>query len=436
MRPFISSMVGIVLFLSAMMVFINPLPVKPNTSIGLMGMFIVVITSYVMLDRARTLVIVLRAPTAQDVFLVTFYISGLISVIFSDIQPDITNTKIMTYGVVFYFTLKALALTKNDMRVIFSALSNSAVILSAISLFQFFFPDFMNEVAGNYFFGREVYGLAREFVRGRLFPWGATIFLSPFFFARTLPNVMRGVREGRLYFFVGFTLISLTIVVSNFRWIFINYIVVTIYTISVFVKRIRPDRVRFYTLVILLFSVFWTGLFLAESTFGYNLLDRFLLSHHHRDVEETLGRLNLYDQALEVFLSKPIFGAGTGNYFDLVSPLVHLKYFDIFDQQAAIFFPIASHNEFLTVLAENGFVGFLCFLLFIYVFVRRVVQLVLLSPGEDSDDIAWTIGISGMAMSVMLYILFENLFPQNYVLLFGIASLSLYHIGADTHGKT
>jgi O-antigen ligase len=68
--------------------------------------------------------------------------------------------------------------------------------------------------------------------------------------------------------------------------------------------------------------------------------------------EGTSNRDVLVDVGLEIFMDNPIVGVGTGN-FNLVA--MDSKYFGSIS---------GAHNEFIRILAEHGFFGFSCYILF------------------------------------------------------------------------
>jgi len=105
---------------------------------------------------------------------------------------------------------------------------------------------------------------------------------------------------------LGTSVIILAFIMSNFRWTFIVFFIISLLYTKVlsyfhYLSKISIIRIVVFGLVISL-----VGLFLAKSLFGYSLLERFLLVNKVRDVNDTLGRTMLFNQALNVFLSSPL----------------------------------------------------------------------------------------------------------------------------------
>jgi O-antigen ligase len=115
------------------------------------------------------------------------------------------------------------------------------------------------------------------------------------------------------------------------------------------------------------------SLILSRST----IIDRFLLRDYHEDRVSVDRRLYMYKQAFEVFLEKPFIGVGMGNYKDNVNVVysrfggrTYEPYYKVLQNVYA--YP---HNWFLTILAENGVVGFLVVLWMLLGFVEMDIRL-------------------------------------------------------------
>ena len=72
----------------------------------------------------------------------------------------------------------------------------------------------------------------------------------------------------------------------------------------------------------------------------------------------TTSRIDYFDSAINLFLENPIFGIGIGNW-----KLVSLK--NLGDKMTQYSIPFHTHNDFLQIASEIGFLGFICFLLIV-----------------------------------------------------------------------
>jgi O-antigen ligase len=173
----------------------------------------------------------------------------------------------------------------------------------------------------------------------------------------------------------------------------------------------------------LLAVIIQVGILVATFVFGYNLIDRFLLSNAQRDIVETSGRILLYDQATTIFLANPIFGAGYGNYYSVVSPFPLLQLFRLLYTLKPMPVPIAAHNEFFTVLAETGILGFIGFLLLLYFTVKQAFVLMFRRTLSPVDRLL-LVSIWTSLLAYCLYVIFENMFPQNIIYLLMLAGVA------------
>lgn len=416
-------LVIVIFFLASSFVFTLPSPIRPRTSIGLIIVCVLALLAIVAIKRKKEAFAYSRILGLPDFILMGFLIINLFSMLMAQRITQPENIRLIFSATVFYILLRILPFSTDLKDRFITVLSHMCIFFSALTLSQLILPSLFNSIATNYFAGREAYGLTVEFNRGRLFPWGATIFLSPFFFVHGFSEFLKKTRLTNIYFLGGLGVITMSLIASNFRWTFIVYAVVSFWILMWQKAYIRATRRQLYTVLVGMLCVISIGLIASNQVFGYNLLDRFLLKQHERDVGESLGRFTLYDQGINVFLSSPVLGVGPGNYYDMVDPFIIMRYFSVHDQYEQLPVPIASHNEFLTALSEGGVFSFLFFTLFIYLIFRRLYEVYVFRHALSRTDSKLLTALLGTFVSFMLYTMFENILPQNYVLLFGLAAI-------------
>jgi len=104
------------------------------------------------------------------------------------------------------------------------------------------------------------------------------------------------------------------------------------------------------------------------------------------------GRTEMYKAALEIFKDYPVFGAGLGQYEDLI-PIYKPK----------VSMHLHAHNTYLEVLAEMGVVGLLAFLWIFVLFFKNVFRIVRLCPNNNIQAIQ--IGLIGSIFSGLIFAL-------------------------------
>ncbi len=407
--------------LSSLFVFSLPAPLRPKTSIGLINAisFLGLILALVVRGRAFSLFV--RSSWRPLSYVVAFYfLSVMVSLLTVPTVYDSTPLRLLFSGVILFWLTGEVRPSEKQKEIFIHVLGATAVFIACLSLAQAIFPAVMNAFAERYLLGRAAYGITIEFDRGRLLHWGALVFIFPFFYSSSLLLSWRSRIWVSLYVFIGFLSILGAMAVANFRWTFLVFAGCSLaYAIYAFRRLLVSIRKIKFVLVTAVVSLLF-GLTVARVVLGYNLVDRFLLRDAHRDIQETAGRITLYSQALAVFQAYPLFGTGYGNYYAVVWPFPHMQYFSIFDQFEPLPVPIASHNEFYTVLAETGIFG-LCFFLFILYLPAKQMFLYLKSGKISRIDRLFLLASGISWLSIFFYIWFENIYPQNivYILLFG-----------------
>lgn len=111
-----------------------------------------------------------------------------------------------------------------------------------------------------------------------------------------------------------------------------------------------------------------------------------LLSSRMQDLDpeesSAFGRVDAWYAGLEMFRSHPLFGVGAGNFTD---------YNDL-----------TAHNSFVLVLAETGFIGFVCWLAFVgYAFLEMRAVLRCVPAPEVAATEAWALD-KRLAMTLWL----------------------------------
>lgn len=149
-------------------------------------------------------------------------------------------------------------------------------------------------------------------------------------------------------FFLSWLFIALAIVQTSSRgnslsFLFSNGLVL--------IEYFKPQKVTFKK--VLLFLTFVLGAIIAfryATTFFSDNLTRML--SYERGADN--GRFELWKQSIYIWEEHPLFGVGLGG----VTALGEL----------------CSHNTYLQVLAETGFIGFMFFSFFLFILLRKVLR--------------------------------------------------------------
>ncbi len=359
-----------------------------------------------------------------DLLVILFFLANAVSLVAAKRIEDIIPFRLLCSGVIVFFLIRVWTPDEKLKRIFIHALGIASICIASLSILQAVFPTAINRIAEDYFGGRLSYGLSLEYQRGRLLHWGSVILIFPFYYASLVLLKPFDTFKKFVYLGLGSSVLALSMIMSNFRWTFVVFVVITMLMIKLFYYYHYVSKRWLFWLGILASILLVFGLLSAKLLFGYNLLERFLLANQQRDVAESLGRTMLFDQGINVFFSSPITGAGSGNYYSLVDAFQHFTYFSIFDQFEITLVPIASHNELLTILAETGVAGFLSWLMIMYVTLKRMRLTITQWREQPLINVLTATSLAMSFGAYALYTLFENIFPQNIIYLLVIVGMS------------
>jgi len=246
----------------------------------------------------------------------------------------------------------------------------------------------------------------------------ANYILIPFFLSVIL--LLRG-QSGKLmnkiifYALSGVLMINFILAISRGAYIAMAATIL-IMIISQYKLILRAKAILTTLVIVLLVSV---GSYLALVKSEPRAIDEFvghLMINDATEGESVVSRVNASQEAYEIFLDHPTFGAGLGNY----GPIVQNDPPRVPDSGWFIV-----NNEYMELLAENGVVGLLMFLvLLVFVFARA-----LLGIKKETDQFvkAVLIGLTLALFGVLVqYLTFSTLYIFHIWFLIGLISATSY----------
>lgn len=416
--------------LAVVNVFTLPFNIKPSTSIGLLTCT----TACMLLLFVKAVIskrIILRDlnVTILDYLVSLYLLVHASSLIFATTIPNILNLRIVIIATISYFMVRYIRFNQKHLVALIHALGILSVLIASLSVLQLALPGIMNYIAETYFSGYSGYGIVVDFERGRLLHWGNLILIFPFFMGSIV--LLRDSYRHKLlivgYAAIGLAALTAAIISANFRWTavcFVAGIIIFLRILKIF-KYITSRQLYYIGIIFITTSII--GIIASQQVLGYSLIDRILLTKSERDVSQTLGRLFLYSQAIDLVSASPVLGVGSGNYLYNVDPFQNIRRFSIFDQVKIVLLPIASHSELMTALGELGIVGF-CVIIGIYlVAYKNLVYLIthkpVLQPPTLDLEIVTIICIFLSLLLYFLYGMFENIHPHNIVFILMVVGI-------------
>ncbi len=285
------------------------------------------------------------------IYFLLFFIFTLISGLLSD--GIITHLWYSFRWILFFylaFVVMPFNLIKNTkiLHRVIVFISLGASVVAFMSLFSLFLQDWSDTfsrvsplpIFGQWIFG-ENYNLLSEFLS-----MSAFLILSLKYWVKDL-RINRFLNLLSALFIL---LVFLTF--SRTSWITVSLQLILYFLIYNFV--IKRNRVNFKEIFLVLFLMFIMILPFSVK----------MVSLQEANYSSTENRTLLTQIAWEAFLEKPLFGWGSGTFVSLVEDNIRFvaKYGD----------PLDSHGFGQKVLAENGILGTLSFILFILVIFKKI----------------------------------------------------------------
>ena len=347
--------------LSVCSVFSSPLPIPPKTSVGIATGVSLLMVFFLWFFRKNKKITFSQKILAVDVCVYGYVVISAVSLVYSQYIFDLTNFRLLLIAVVQYVVMRSVDFSEDEKMKSFHILGIATVAIAAMSLFQVMFQEQAAILARNFLFGDAAYSIAYDLQRGRGAQWGNIILTFPFFIYSALMAKKRKSIVSSVYIGLGVFLIPLSFILSNFRGLTLCFFIGVVALGQYLRKQGIVSIQRMLPAIVAVFTAISVGILLASVVFQYNLIDRFLFKEEDRDVKSTMGRIDLYEQAISTFFASPLVGVGTGNYRYNVDRIRVVSYYNIIDGETGVKenekASVASHNDVLTILAETGILG-------------------------------------------------------------------------------
>ena len=201
------------------------------------------------------------------------------------------------------------------------------------------------------------------------------------------------LKIGNFYF--GFILLTLSFIYNSFRkrkffLISLIFLIIISFLIGERSNFIKILIVTFLFFLIVDKTILWKKLLLFFITLALifftiskneNLKERFYnqtfknLAHHNYDIKKFFRFSTYgvhYDTAIQIFINHPYFGVGLKNYRIESGKAKYENRNFIFNEKRKTTHPHQVHFEFL---AEMGLFGYISFLIFFFIFLRRSIKI-------------------------------------------------------------
>ena len=215
--------------------------------------------------------------------------------------------------------------------------------------------------------------------------------------------------SGRLFAALLGSLQLVAIGLTLFRAVWISAALVLITTFGL--RRGRLGRLLFVTAILGLLVV----------AVGSQLTQTELFSERVDNTDNVWGRLATYEQGIEIFRDAPLLGVGVNQYHDYAEELSPEEVRGV----ESVTFP---HNTFVGLLAEQGLIGFVPFMVVCFAVLRALRALS--RRASDPGEAALAGAATGAALGLLVMSLTLEMLPYGpsnsfFVILIGLVAAQL-----------
>jgi O-antigen ligase len=404
----------------ALVGFFLPFERIPSLDIGGMSLkinhvlILVVLVSYILTSLIKGKLKIPRDPIKIFVLIFLFALALSLPVAINRARA----LQVFAFMILMVLTYLTVTLVAQDKKSIIWAVKGilwGAVVVGALGLFQFFgdmigLPATITLLKQGY--DKSTFGFARVQALS-----AEPLYFANYIFIPLLIGVA-GLVQGQIEkIFPKWATVALSIVLLiNFilaisRGAYIGAGVVLILFLAVQAKVVF--QLKNILAFILIGGVIFTGSYLALLKSEPRAIDEFIahLEVQDRQVgESVVSRLNASQQALEIFQDHPLFGAGLGNFGPIVQN-------DPSEKPETGWFIV--NDEYLELLAENGAVGLIAFVvLCLAILIRSAVAYF---RSQDKLLKALILGLSLALVGILVqYATFSTLYIFHIWFLIGL----------------
>lgn len=351
--------------------------------------------------------------STSDRFLLLFWLSGLISLLFTpNPKRSIITLALWAFVFAFYFVFSRLLKNEQLRKKVENIIIISSILVSIFGIYQF--------VGDSIGLSTTLTGLRIQYTKIVLgFPRIQSVALEPLYFSNFLLvpffiALKRYIFEKKIlnqYLWV-ISLISINIILGISRGAYLSIIIALAIALLFFIisgrKSISDFNKKLFDLIVAIILSLVISFVLIISLNGKKASGDFI---NHSNVQNeisaggrssTSDRLGSYQKAFDLFKQKPIFGNGIASF----GPLTVGS-----EQDFKQFGYGIVNNEYLEILSETGIVGLITFVLFLLFRIREVT--LVFKRGDDSKK---KIGMLLISFGCVAIFIQYNFFSTLYII--------------------
>ncbi len=327
-----------------------------------------------------------KAPKLKLPFLgifSAFFLATIVSAFFSD---NIISSIWYSFRWIMFFYLAFIVLPFNlikDLKILKRVLIFLSLASFLVALMGFY-SLFIQDWSDSFFRLKPIY-LFGDWIFGENYNLLAEFLIMSVFVVLSLKYFTQSVRLKKLINVFAFILILANLLTfGRTAWISISIQFILFFLIDFII--IKGKRPKLKELAIVSFFIL---------IFVYPFFTK-MISLQEANISSTENRFLLTKIAVESFLDKPFFGNGSGSFVFLVGDNIRFvaKYGD----------PLDSHGFLQKILAENGIISLIIFLIFLFLIFKRLFVAIL----KNKDDYKLLLPLFLSSFGVYFYQIFNT----------------------------
>lgn len=338
--------------------------------------FIPFVSSSYLLVRLFSLVLLgVLLVKNKDLFKFDRLIGTLIFIYFIVVSMSIVNAHnitsfLNTYkdfvsGLILFLCFYSL-IDDNNLNIVSRSFVLTSIVLLIVELLLYFYPQLIIPILNSIYNQGYLQFFLFQVNRDRLFGDSLNESMIPLFFVLTLKQ--KNKQKIFPLLFVVLIIIFFTVFISNWRTKTLIFIFSFISSFILFVRSNKKILLLFLGVGIIFFIAVFG--FVSKQISGTNILSRFTSELDEYGSNSNTARLQYWKDAMDIGNASPLFGAGLGNYFDVLSQSAKSKNMSTsisFNQKFILIDD--PHNLFFSAYANTGALGLFTLLILMLYFI-------------------------------------------------------------------
>ncbi len=182
---------------------------------------------------------------------------------------------------------------------------------------------------------------------------------------------------------------------------------------------LKGKRLIYFSSIVIVFVTVFT-LFVSKTDYGQSIRNRIQASFKLSD-SSTNSRFGLWNKTLDLWEENPVLGVGSGNW------KIEILKSDVVKYRNGWVVPRRAHNDYLTILSENGIIGILAYLAMFILILSCLIRVMKRSQSQDDKMFALSIFFALIGYLCFSFFSFSRERVETQIILNILFAFSLFY---------